>query len=369
MKKCAGCGSEETISICEFGKQPISFDFKTENKILGSPIKLIECSHCQLVQLEEGISRFNLDLMPSWIVYNEPEYHLKELVEICDADGVWSEKNEILGLTDHDSPLLSIVGEISKCSIKQPLKGNIPQPWITEEMIDQILIEGQRFDVVVARRILEHFENPNRVLEKLHKFGASRLLIEIPDSRKSLEQGDVSMIWEEHKCYFTSSSLNNLLSATGWSVRSELVWNDIQEDTKIVLAQPGRNDWISNVESIGSKFADKARSIKIGIQSLLSKNSTNAIFGAGHRAVAFLIYHQLEKHIYVAYDDHKMKLGKDFPGTMIKIRPSREFDPNTEICLLAIGPGATEKVKENFGEKYPLTKFLSILPDSRYFGL
>ena len=369
MTKCAGCQSKSVFNIWELGSQPLSYEFEVELETARLHLTLIECASCGLIQLENGISRNLLKTLPNWVTYQEPESHLQELADFCRAKGVWSEGNKILGLSDHDSPLLALANKTERIFIDKPLKGIRPNPWETEKIIDQMLEKACHYDVIVARRILEHFENPNRVLLKLQRLGARRLLLEIPDSTKSLEQGDVTMLWEEHKCYFTASSFKNLLAATGWVIKSEWVWNDIQEDTRCVLAEPGTGEGIIKDSALGIHFINKVQEHRYGLHSMLSNNRTNAIFGVGHRSVAFLHYHQLGEYISVAYDDHKMKLGRTLPGSGILIKSTDEFEPDTAICLLAMGPSAAERVREKFGLQYPSTQFFSILPDSYFFGL
>ena len=369
MTKCAGCRSKTTMKLWELGSQPLSFEFESGLEAPRINLTLLECSKCGLIQLENGLNKKLLNTLPNWVTYQEPEDHLNELEDLCRAEGVWKEGSKILGLSDHDSHFLDLIEEKEGIYSDNPLEGIRPNPWETEKIIDQILEKGSYYDVIVTRRILEHFENPNQVLMKLHKFGAKKLLIEIPDSGKSLEQGDVTMLWEEHKCYFSPSSFKNLLTETGWVIKSEWVWEDTQEDTRCVLVEPGKGKKIKNDSFIGVNFKNKVFENRIGLHSILSNKGTNAIFGVGHRSVAFLNYHHLGQYITSAYDDHKMKLGRKLPGTDITIKSTEDFDPDTAICLLAMGPSASKRVREKFSLKYPTTQFFSILPDSHFFGL
>ena len=65
-----------------------------------------------------------------------------------------------------------------------------------------------KFDFIVSCRVLEHTYNFDlfiKNLEFLLKPGGN-FIFEIPDSEKSLKQGDIAMLWEEHPIYLTKKS-------------------------------------------------------------------------------------------------------------------------------------------------------------------
>ena len=369
MMKCAGCG-HDLRELWDLGLQPVSFQFA--NKADRVSLKLCQCEVCGLLQLEQSLDEATLATMPSWIEYKEPEAHLAELSDFCNREISINRQTRVRVLSSHDLPLLEFL-ELGPTSVMDPPPTDRrPNPWLVEQGLDMWVAEKNPCDLVIARRMLEHFENPGAVLDKLRKLGCSNLLLEVPDSTKSLAQGDVTMIWEEHKSYFTPDTLKNTLAAHGWEVTAERIWPDAQEDILVVIATPtttvNLQPTADHEQSMGDHFVHLAAQHQSHIESALAQSPENAILGVGHRSSAFVHYHRLQAYVFAAHDDNEHKTGQYFPGTRTTIVPTHELDANTHLCLLAMSPSGARKVYERLSPNYQITKFASILPDSPLFG-
>ena len=111
-----------------------------------------------------------------------------------------------------------------------------------------------KFDIIVNCRLLEHATDIDSFISGLTKLlkEDGKIIIEVPDSTKSLLQGDVAMLWEEHTYYFTPESLRLELKSYGYSLDKYIVYNYPQEDALIGIFNKNSND--SNIETIQSSL-------------------------------------------------------------------------------------------------------------------
>ena len=65
------------------------------------------------------------------------------------------------------------------------------------------------FDLIVSCRVLEHSYDIFKLIKNLKKLlnRNGEFIFEVPDSYKSLKQGDIGMLWEEHPVYLTKNSI------------------------------------------------------------------------------------------------------------------------------------------------------------------
>ena len=81
--ECKSCNSKAVVSKIDFGKQPpsnryqVTYDADQESHSLELGI----CNSCGLLQLIDPMPIEMVRSRFSWIRYNEPEFHLDDLVE------------------------------------------------------------------------------------------------------------------------------------------------------------------------------------------------------------------------------------------------------------------------------------------------
>ena len=202
-----------------------------------------------------------------------------------------------------------------------------------------------------------------------------RVLIEIPESSKSLEQGDIAMLWEEHISYFTRSSVESFLNRGKLLVEEAWVYDYPQEDALALLARPIRDDVAyepslalipQQATDFGIKLSEYAKKLRQFLTDLRSSYGEIVVFGAGHRSVVFLNCFGLSDLISAFIDDDERKQGHYVPGTEIPISPSvvlgeRRFG----VCLLSIRIDIEEKVTQSLLSRFgSRLQCYSISPDS-----
>ena len=369
MMKCCSCGSD-LIELWDLGQQPVSFQFKSDADCV--PLKLCECICCGLIQLEQSIDEVTLRTMPEWMGYSEPEAHLSQLAEFCRKECAMSQRTRVQILSQHDLPLAAALDLPTEGLEENSQAYERPNPWVVEEMLNQWIKDNITCEVVLARRIFEHFEYPGKILDMLRRLNCRYLVLELPDSTKSLVDGDVTMIWEEHKTYFTLDTLKNTLAANGWDIIAKRIWEDAQEDVLVVIATPAAPlvrppTFFKEGQNFGSRFVVLCEQHAQNIRSFLAAAGTSAILGVGHRCAAFVNYNCIQNYVSSAHDDNEYKSGQFLPGTNTQITSTRKIDLNTRIGLLAMSSARAIKVRNSLQEKYNKTKFKSIFPCSPLF--
>ena len=72
---------------------------------------------------------------------------------------------------------------------------------------------NNKYDLVLARHIVEHTFNLNKFFNSLKKISNQNSIFyfEVPDAEKLLISKDYNLIWEDHTNYFTLDTFKNLL--------------------------------------------------------------------------------------------------------------------------------------------------------------
>ena len=388
---CIVC-REPVAEIQDFGLQPITNRFPAApNEVVPSHAMVVgQCGCCGLVQLTTPPSP-EVVRPPEAISYREPEEHLDDLVyQMLSLPGV-SSSSHTCGLTYKDSSTLErleklgcanvrVLDAAADLGIADPASGlETIQQKLTVGLANQLVDRFGAFDVLIARHIVEHAHSLASFLEAAGKLLAAGgyLVVEVPDSADSLRTCDYTMMWEEHVAYFTSTSLSHALSRCGFRVAKSIVYPYAQESSLIAIAQvsdanPVDTKEASSADNIARNYGAQFEGIRERWrQKLLDLQRTTgpvAIFGAGHRTIAFIHLLRLDKMIDFVIDDAEHKIGRYLPGSKLQISPPSVFESHPPgVCLLTIPLKYEDdviarypQVRENGGE------FFSIFAESPY---
>ena len=144
---------------------------------------------------------------------------------------------------------------------------------INQEKLKKLSQKIGKFDLIVTCRLLEHAHDAHEFVSGLTQLlkPNGRLVIEVPDSTKSLLQGDVAMLWEEHTNYFTPESLKCGFSAIGFQLEKYIGYHYLQEDAIAAIFQQQKSTETLNVSmpvgelSLGKMFVKKIEYLKSNI--------------------------------------------------------------------------------------------------------
>jgi len=381
--------------VMNFGKHPRCFDFM-ENR--NEDVEIFDFSLSQskesgLLQLNNPLPTKFLCPKYSWIRNKEPDNHADLIAEevLKNTDG---SNAKVLFLSTYDKKVYDLVKKLlgSRAVLLDPNKDlgivhKAPTQALIQEKInitkaEQLSKYLGKFDVIVNCRLLEHANDINYFINGLNQLlkKDGKIIFEVPDSSKSLLQGDVAMLWEEHTYYFTPESLRLELDSHGYSLERYIIYNYPQEDALIGIFNRKKN---FNIEkktkslpfgeyAIANIFKNKVEYLKSELSYQLSvlrdKFGKIVIFGAGHRAIMFINLLGISDLISFVIDDDPNKNNLKIPCAGIDIKSSKEKNINdVGVCIFAISLNAEQKVKKILSKKLNRKlKYFSISPDSQY---
>jgi 2-polyprenyl-3-methyl-5-hydroxy-6-metoxy-1,4-benzoquinol methylase len=103
--------------------------------------------------------------------------------------------------------------------------------WVVAGDAEQLAFTSNTFDIVVASEMVEHLWNPSNFLDEVYRVlkPNGHLIIETPEGQKSLR-------YDDHKYYFTSDILKQMLSKR-FNVREvkRIIPTDLPTSTIILL--------------------------------------------------------------------------------------------------------------------------------------
>lgn len=371
-KTCISCSTSEVETILNLGLQPPS------NRFLQSPDELQErhtlvlgqckfCAHLQLIDpmpLEMVRTRFD------WLVYNEPEGHLDQVVEEFRGLPGIGPHSLIFGLTYKDDSTMERLNRFgykrtyrfdaaSDLGITNRCAGlESTQAAVTPSIISQLSNKQGPAAILFARHILEHAHDPVSFVESLSGLlePDGYLVFEVPDSEKFIEACDYPFLWEEHISYFTSETLEAFVRRCGFEVVRLLRYSYPFEDSLVVIARhvgrssveaPSNTDWITQGLQTGKAFGARFREVcdhyRDALHELRGTGKRIAVFGAGHLAAKFINFFELEALTDCVIDDHPHKQGLHIPGSGLKVIGSSALQ-EIDVCLLSLNPESEEKI-------------------------
>lgn len=373
--QCIVCHQITEFTQFTLGSRPLSTEF-SESQNYGEKffeITLGICGDCFTIQLT-SVPNFE-DLIPRFpfIPSNEPEDHLDFLTEFLINNFETGVFSNICGLSHKDSSLLKrledkhskrvYILDKSKDFEFTNKNANIESIQHALSIENDSLISkfSDQFSMVIARHILEHSSDVSKFIQNLKSLlrPDGYLLIEVPDSTKSLMTCDYSMVWEEHTIYLNTTQLTFILETLGFEIKYINSFELPYENSIVVFAQKSSQNVLTkpsqDMHALFSRYNSRFEEVIDGLQQLISVSLRNGkrigIFGAGHFACAFVHYFGLQKSIKLCFDDTPSKIGRFLPGTSIPIVAADEITKNSvDICLLAVSLSNEQKVLEKFNE-------------------
>ncbi len=364
---CRVCKSIPVKLLLDFGQQPLSNRFcrtKDESEFKHHFILGI-CEQCDLVQQLEPFPVEELRPHQEWVKYSEPEAHLDSVAEMLEKK--LSSTAKICALSYKDQSLLERMRQkgfsgVLLSSQELGLADNyagvdVVQRALTVEQAKEIVSLHGRFDLIIARHILEHTYNPHQFIAALRELltPTGIILFEVPDYARSFEARDYSTIWEEHLLYFTPLTLKHSLELLKLSILYSKDYFLPLETCLIALVKPDlladASVLTKETQSLEKKRAEEyARDfplIKQRVRDLFLSYPNNdqkrAVYGAGHAAVMLLNLFELKDCIDVVIDDNPLKRDLYTPGSRLPIMSSAMLK-DVGVCAFALNPESEPKI-------------------------
>jgi SAM-dependent methyltransferase len=373
MGGCRICRSADTEIVLDLGLQPVSshFGLAPGGPAVRHPLALGVCRSCGTVQLAQPFPY--ADLIPpfDWITYREPEGHLDAATAAIRALPGLPANARVAGLSFKDNTTLDRLRDLglTRTWSLDPARdlgangGGVEtvQAMLTPQRADEIVARHGPFDLVIARHVLEHAEDPSRFLGSLGILLApgGYLMLEVPECGANLVRQDYAMIWEEHALYFTPQTFPQVLALAGCALVSQQVYPYPFEDVIITVGRKAAEGGavarapdeesvagvVEGARAFGAAFSDHSARYRKLLTKWTQDGRKLAAYGAGHLSCAFINFHALADLFAIVVDDTPQKQGLFLPGSDLPVVPrSRLNAAQTAVCLFGIGPQTEDKI-------------------------
>jgi hypothetical protein len=375
MKACLMCAEIAVEPLIDLGLQPVSSHLTTSptTDVVQHPLGLGACQACGTVQILEPFPYQSLVPPFKGLVYREPEAHLDAMAEKAIALPGVEKSATVAGITYKDQSTLDrftrlgfertwCIDLVRDLGVSDPY-ANIEtvQAHLTPEKAAEIVRRRGPVDILIARHILEHAENPRRLLRALSVLlrDGGYMVIEVPDCEGNIARQDYTMIWEEHTLYFTQQSFGAIMPIAGcrgfgtdvapYTFENCLVGygQKIDEkDARPLAAAPGAD--LRMIRQYAGEFSRWTQQYRSLLDSYAGNGRQVALYGAGHLTCAFVNFHGLAGQIAFVADDTVQKQGLYMPKCGVPVRPKEALDAaQTPLCLLGFSPEIEDKVIAN----------------------
>jgi len=182
-------------------------------------------------------------------------------------------------------------------------------------------------DLVIARQLLEHVEQPFEFVSSLRRTLGDRrdtvVVFEVPNALDMLQRADLWDVIYEHPIYFTPQALERLMRSAGFDVHQ--VRPAYEGLFLIVEASPGdgapeKLDAVGHlleddVAGFAEAYTERQQRWKRQLDDIRSNDKRAVLWGAGARGDTFLNAIGINDEIPMVVDLNPRKWGKHMAGT------------------------------------------------------
>lgn len=206
-------------------------------------------------------------------------------------------------------------------------------------------------DFICCRHTLEHIVDPatmiRTIADAIRGRGLRLVFLDVPDTKRVLDEGAFWDVYHEHCSYFTASSLATLFTRCGLVPKS--IRREFDDQYLIITATNGgihglRDEELEKERASMREMIDRFRSRalaliehwKLFIKTEASRGRTVVVWGSGSKAVAFLSTLGVRRGIDYVVDINPHRHGKYMAGTgQIIVSPDdlRSIKPDVAIVM------------------------------------
>lgn len=370
--RCRVCGGAALTPIIDLGMQPIAHRLLTgpETGEYRHRLALHACPFCGLSQI--------CDPIPPEVLYGDynycfsswkPQPHTSDEIATI-LDGVGDPRTRsVFEVACNDGTFLNTLRDSGFGTVvglePNPVASEMARSkgftvysrMVNDEVCREATAVHGRFDVVVARQVVEHLWDLPGFFRCVDTLLADDgyLFIDVPDFDVALAAADCSAVWEEHVNYFTEPVLAYAFARFGYHPLGLKRYN-FSGGALAVLARRAPQAaappklpvelWERTV-TFDARVRRYGDALRRALTAHRARGARVVLYGVGCRACTIVNGLDVGPLIDFAIDDQSERQGKLMPGSKLGIRSPRAVSgPETPLlCLLAVNEENESAVK------------------------
>jgi hypothetical protein len=373
---CIFCGTDLHKSFVDLGMSPLCENFLTTEQLTEResfyPLHAFVCEKCFLVQVEEyvhgedifgGEYAYFSSYSDSWLAHakkyaGEVSKRLQlgaqsQVVELASNDGYL-----LKNFVDAGIPCLGIepADNVAAVAVEKGVPTRVK--FFGTATAQQLVDEGIQADLLIANNVLAHVPDLNDFVEGIHILlkSSGTATIEFPHLLTQMQGNQFDTIYQEHYCYFSLHSVQQVFAAHGLKVYDLQHLKTHGGSLRVFLCQ-AENDAYSVSEAVTAhhrdeldygladlksyeQFAERTINIKHQLLNFLiqakQEGKSVAGYGAPGKGNTLLNYCGIRTDFldYVV-DRNPYKHGKFLPGTHIPVySPEKLAETKPDYILI-----------------------------------
>lgn len=383
---CVCCGGKSFQVVLDLGQMPLADRLVHPNdpeEEPTCPLKLVRCRGCSLAQVTEAPpprvlfgedfpyhSRFSDTLVASFRTHAEELIARRELdadslvIDLGSNDGAMLEPFaragvRVLGIDPADGP----ADEAERRGI--PTR----RAFFTAALAQSLAAEGVVADVVLAKNVLAHVEEPIGFLR-----GAGDVLkpggvvvAEFPSVLELVRRHAFDTVYHEHRCCLSATSVAALARRAGLRLERVEPIELHGGSLRVTLSRgdehlPEANAWLEHERSLGVNddacyegLSSAAAEVREGVRRLVDQERAAgrqvAAYGAAAKGAIMLNWCDLgPDRIDFVVDRNPHKQGKLMPGVRIPVRPVEAMQDERPGAVLVLAWNFVEEIAHQQAE-------------------
>ena len=372
------------------GNLPLAGDFNAGPEAIKYPLAIDLCTICGLLQVRETVDHsvlFNENYCYASSTVPALVRHFEEFARTIPSGC------KVFEIAPNDGVLLAPLGERGILCAGMDASANIVRlaqergcnvicGFFNKESSSRAadLVPGGKYDIVTCSNVFAHNPDPDSIMEGVREIlkPGGTLIIEVHDAKKlhALLQWDC--FYHEHCFYWTQRALQRYLwrhgfrtvnctelTMHGGAFRMISRWEPELGEHAQFLSYVSPEEW--------REFGDRARRSRNTLNELMEDLGTTyniKLLGAAGRASTLVNWANLQSFIQCAYDGSPLRIGKQIPGTSIRIRDEQELlEPTVCEGRYRYGLLGAWHLRESLIKKFkhPFNLFICPLPNATIY--
>lgn len=373
-KTCRLCGSSELELLIDFGNISLTGNFPKFDKpdAASTPIELIQCKNCKLVQLRHSVDTsvlYTHDYGYRSGVNETMRNHLSSLARDIEGRVAIEDGDVVVDIAANDGTLLgsyenqscqrvAIDPIVEKFRDRYRAEDLISQDYFSEEVYRSII--GERpAKVVTSISVFYDIEDPTsfaRDISSILDPDSGMWVLEQSYLPTMIELNSFDTICQEHITYYSLHQIKEICERANLKLL-DVTFNDINGGSFRVYVGHKNSTHVVNEDNISrvlnrensleiesdylKEFGKKISVVRETLSSFLRKEQQNGksiyIYGASTKGNMIVQYCQIgADQIVAAADRNPEKWGRRLPGTLIPIVSEAEARKSKPDYFLAL---------------------------------